>query len=198
MHGWIHFHLYSLDYAPLSRRTSPQHQQRWYMALPFACQENFSPPLPPPPCLILQILCYNSSHTFNLFDLNHLESLNATVTSLTTYLLPLTCLLDMMVYANHYSHHTMDRSPSSAELTNISLSLSMVEMTLSQLIDSSLLTSIQKIHIHPKTLLNHNLILHPLILHPPPLAVLVLDDMFISLLIYLTTCNTLGGSCRVL
>ena len=70
----------------------------------------------------------------------------------------------------------------------------MVEMTLSQLIDSSLLTSIQKIHIHPKTLLNHILILHPLILHPPPLAVLVLDDMFISLHIYLTTCNTLGGS----
>ena len=50
-----------------------------------------------------------------------------------------------------------------------------------------------KPNLHPKTLLNHNFILHLLILHPPPLAVLVLDDMFNSLHIYLITCNTLRG-----
>ena len=70
-HGWIHFHLYSSEYTPLSKRTPPQHEheQRWYMALPGEFF-TFSPTtsLPDPSGFVMQIKSlsvYSTSTTLN-------------------------------------------------------------------------------------------------------------------------------------
>ena len=112
------------------------------MVQPSASPEYFSPPLKQLPCRTHLTMSPTSKLICSLFDQLYPALFSGTATSLMGCQQPHMFSSNMMLYANHCNRHTMDRSQSSKEQTNISLSTSMVVRTLSPSIGSSPLISI--------------------------------------------------------